>query len=404
MRLQGSPGSQLTYCTNIHPGETWAEVRANLEQHVSKVRDLIAPDIAFGVGLRLSATATETLQHEAAYDELEDLLKANRLYVFTLNGFPYGPFHGTRVKEDVYLPDWSDRERLHYTNNLANLLARLLSDEPDHYGSVSTVPGAFKPRAAEPGVVERIADTMLQHVAHLVGIQRNTGRTVVLALEPEPCCLLETVAETVAFFEERLFSRNAVARLMTLSGLTQPAAADALHRHIGVCLDTCHAAVEFELPGDSVRRLQGAGIRIAKLQLSTGLQVESVERGIVSALMAFNDSVYLHQVIERTNAGLTRFVDLPDAFASLDRPTASGIRREWRIHFHVPIFLREMGRFSNTQPFLCKILALHRESPVSPHLEVETYTWNVLPERYRTGDMLANIARELLWVLNELKA
>jgi len=403
MRLQGSAGSQLTYCTNIHPGETWAEVRGNLKQQVPEVRDLVAPDTAFGVGLRLSATATETLQQQAAYDELEDLLKANRLYVFTLNGFPYGTFHGAPVKEAVYLPDWQDPERLRYTDRLADLLARLLPDEPDLYGSVSTVPGAFKPRANETGAVDRIADAMLRHVAHLVGIERNTGHTIVLALEPEPCCLLETVEETVAFFKQRLLGPDAVARLTTLGKLTPAAAEEALHRHIGVCFDTCHAAVEFESAAGSVHSLQGAGIRIAKLQLSVGLQVNTFDKETLAELMTFSDEVYLHQVVERTSAGLTRFVDLPDAFASLEDAKAGSIEREWRVHFHVPVFLGDMGQFSNTQQFLREILALHRKAPVSPHLEVETYTWNVLPERYRAVDVSVNIARELSWVIKELK-
>jgi sugar phosphate isomerase/epimerase len=404
MRLQGSSGSHLTYCTNIHPGETWAEVRGNLKQHVSEVRDLVAPDTAFGVGLRLSATATETLQQQAAYDELEDLLKANRLYVFTLNGFPYGAFHGAPVKEAVYLPDWQDPERLRYTDRLADLLARLLPDEPGLYGSVSTVPGAFKPRANETGALERIADAMLRHVAHLVGIERKTGRIVVLALEPEPCCLLETVEETVAFFKQWLFGPDAVARLTTLGKLTPAAAEEALHRHIGVCFDTCHAAVEFESAAGSVHSLQGAGIRIAKLQLSVGLQVNTFDRETLAELMTFGDEVYLHQVVERASAGLTRFVDLPDALASLEDAKAGSIEREWRVHFHVPVFLGDMGQFSNTQPFLRDILALHRKAPVSPHLEVETYTWNVLPERYREVDVSVSIARELSWVINELEA
>src|SRR5258706_10988716 len=149
--------AHLTYCTIIHAGESWHDVRANVERHVVDVKHRVAPDEPFGVGLRLSARAAEEL---AAGDELsrfERCLIEQRLYVFTINGFPYGPFHGTPVKAAVYRPDWIEPERVAYTNRLADLLARLLPDGVD--GTISTVPGCFRARVAD-GSVRAIADNI----------------------------------------------------------------------------------------------------------------------------------------------------------------------------------------------------------------------------------------------------
>ena len=201
-------GVHLTYCSNIHPGETWPEVRGNLERYVPGVRDRVAPGQPFGIGLRLSALAARALAVPAALEEFLDFMRRQNLYVFTLNGFPYGRFHGTRVKEDVYLPDWRDEERLRYSDELAELLALLLPDDPELEGSVSTVPGAFKPLVRNAADVERIAEHMLRHVARLVDIERRTGRSIALAIEPEPHCYLETIDETVAVFRRSPVQRG----------------------------------------------------------------------------------------------------------------------------------------------------------------------------------------------------
>ena len=392
-------GSHLGYCTNIHPGESWDEIRANLGRYVPEVKRRVSPDAPFGLGLRLSCVAARELAGPAAMAEFADFLRRESLYVFTINGFPYGPFHGTRVKDGVYLPDWRDEARLEYTNLLADLLAQWIPAGHGPGGSISTVPGAF--RAATRGAAdsERIAELLVRHVAHLVDLERRTGRRVVLALEPEPCCLLETVAETVVFFREHLHSGSAAARLAKLVGLDEVAAGRALRHHLGVCLDLCHAAVEFEDPAQCFADLEAAGIAVAKIQVTAGLRIPQVTSESAEALRRLEDGVYLHQVVERSADGLARFEDLGAALAS------DGWRRrdsEWRVHFHVPVFLESLDGFASTQAFVREALALHRARNRSPQLELETYTWSVLPARERRLPVEQAIARELGWVVGEL--
>ena len=390
----GADGAHLTYCSNIHPGESWAEVRANIERYFPAVRDRVAPEAMFGIGLRLSARAARELGSGNALAEFREFLDRKKLYVFTINGFPYGTFHGTRVKEEVYLPDWRDEERLRYTDELAELLVQLLPEGVE--GSISTVPGAFKPAMHGSADVARIADNMVRHVAKLVEIKRRSGRHIALAIEPEPHCFLETVEESVRFFQTHLFSTEAVRRLGELTGLDQKAAATALRDHIGLCLDLCHAAVEFEDPAGCIRDLQNAGIRVTKMQISAGLRLPELTPDAVPALQQFDDPVYLHQVV-----GIKRYADLPEALATA---TGKADGREWRVHCHVPIFMDNLGAFSSTRSFISEVLGIHRLHPVSAHLEVETYTWNVLPEHLRAGGMELAIARELNWVKEVLAA
>jgi len=390
-------GSHLTYCSNIHPGETWAEVRANLDRYVTRVRDAVSPDAPFGIGLRLSGRAAQELSDPATFDEFAAFLARERMYVFTINGFPYGTFHGTRVKEEVYLPDWRDPERLRYTNLLAELMARLLPDGMD--GSISTVPGAYKSALHGADDAALMAANMVSSVAHLVEVKRRTGRHIALALEPEPCCFLETIEESVAFFTGHLYGDEAVRLLSARTGLDTAASRQALHDHLGLCLDLCHAAVEFEDSGGCVQALRDASIPIAKVQISSGLRIPSLTQATLDALRPYQDAVYLHQVVERSTNGLRRFDDLSDAFASVRDTTRDA---EWRVHFHVPLFVDDLDRFSSTQFFIREMLAAHRRAPLSPHLEVETYTWDVLPAALRTQAVEDAVARELVWVLREL--
>ncbi|MFQ5829341.1 MAG: metabolite traffic protein EboE [Candidatus Methylomirabilia bacterium] len=398
MKLPSAGQPHLTYCTNIHAGETWSEVRENIERHVLTVKSRVAPDRRFGVGLRLSALAAEALAEPRTLETFREFLDAHGLYVFTINGFPYGAFHGTRVKENVYLPDWRDKARLAYTDRLADLLAALLPADPGLEGSISTVPGAFKGRAATESHPARMAELMIRHVVTLYRIYDRTDKVISLALEPEPCCYLETVAETVAFFERYLFAPSAVAELGALTGLSQGASERALRRHLGVCFDACHMAVQFEDPHAALRAFQAAGIRIGKVQISAGLKVsfEGQDSETLSALRPFAEGVYLHQVVERCGDRLTRYVDLPQALEAVGQ--ADDELREWRIHFHVPLFRERLGLFVNTQDFLRELLGILRRDSPSQHLEVETYTWDVLPEEHRREDLVTAIAREIQWV------
>ncbi len=401
MRLPVAGRPHLTYCTNIHAGETWGEVRENLQRYVLAVKREVAPDRPFGVGLRLSARAAEELEAPRELAALQEFLAASGLYVFTINGFPYGVFHGTRVKEEVYLPDWMDEARLVYTDRLAHLLAALLPEEPGLEGTVSTVPGAFKARVRGEADAARMAELMLRHAATLFRVRERTGKTISLALEPEPCCHMETVSETVGFFERHLLARGAVDRFAALTGLGRGESEAALHRHLGVCFDACHMAVEFEDPGAAVRAFAGAGIRIGKFQISAGLKVSlrGRDEAVLAALRPFAEGVYLHQVVERRDRALTRFLDLPDALRAAGE---DGGPREWRVHFHVPLFREQLGLFLNTQDYLRELLALLRRECPSGHLEVETYTWDVLPEEYRREGIVAAVARELQWVVERM--
>jgi sugar phosphate isomerase/epimerase len=402
VRLDAPEGAHLTYCTNIHPGESWPEVQEALRTHVAGVKRRVSPNAAFGVGLRLAArAATELVNAPGALENARRELDDAGFYVFTLNGFPYGSFHGTRVKERVYRPDWLEDERVAYTRSLARVLAALLPENTP--GSISTVPGCFQERA-EPGAARAIAINVARAAAELVTIERGSGKTLALALEPEPACLLETTDDALAWFESELFGLDTRRELAALIGIDAARAEEVLRRHVGVCLDACHASVEFERPVMALQKLRSAGISVPKIQLSAGLRVVSATAEALSELRAFDDGVYFHQTVVRSGSEregasrrLRRFVDLPDAFRAAPELASEA---EWRVHCHVPVFHAELGAFSSTQEDLRELLVLATE--LSSHLEVETYTFDVLPAALRDRPVVEAIACELEWVLEAL--
>ena len=398
MKLDRIPGdAHLTYCTNIHAGESWPDIRASLDEHVPAIKAAVAPDRPLGIGLRLSGQAARAACAPSALEAFRDQLGALGAYVFTINAFPFGPFHGVRVKEQVYLPDWRDKERVSFTADAAAVLAAILPDGID--GSISTVPGAFKTNGKSKDAIAIMASNLVQAIADLVYIERRAGKRIALALEPEPCCFLETTDESVAFFETTLLKPEILDALAGIIGTGRPEAEKLLRRHLGICYDVCHGSVEYEDTVAALDRLIAVGITVPKIQLSAAMRVPAMTADMIDAVMRYDDGVYLHQTIVRNANGLTRFTDLPDAVAAFREGRADG---EWRIHCHVPVFLSDLGAIGSTRSDLVATLAALRTRPLSAHLEVETYTWDVLPDGLRTGSKSADIAREIIFCQKEL--
>lgn len=401
MKLDGR--FDLTYCSNIHAGESWQQVFAALSASLPRIRELLAFDGPFGIGLRLSAAAARDLEAPAALAGFREFLRAGNYYVPTINGFPYGAFHGTRVKERVYLPDWRSDERVDYTNRLARLLVRFAADCGETEASISTVPGAFRAELRSDADVDAIADRMLAHAAHLKRQHAETGVRIALAIEPEPACHMETVDDAIGFFRTHLFNRDRVAAAARDAKIDLTV--EDVRRYVGVCLDTCHMAVEFEDAAGAFARLADAEIGVYKVQLSSALRLAGgAGADAPRALLGrFADDTYLHQVVTADASGLTRYTDLPEALDAADRSSTASAA-EWRVHFHVPIFLAAMSGFDTTQPYLASVLDVLNRTSACRCLEVETYTWDVLPPEYRTTDVCTAIARELTWVRGVLRA
>ncbi len=399
MQLTDRPDVHLTYCSNIHPGDDWAQTRANVLAHFAAVRRRVAPDRPFGVGLRLSALALDQLQAiPGELGRFADALRDAGLYVFTINGFAQGQFHEGPVKQQVYRPAWSDPDRLRYTEGLVQTLAKLLPVGVP--GSISTVPGGFRGDVWQPDRRAAIVDHLLRCAASAWAIAEREGKRITLALEPEPHCMLETTNEAIAWFKTDLLSAGPIARMAELTGLANSAAEQAIRDHLGVCVDACHAAVGFESPRAGVEGLFAAGIQLAKLQVTAGLEVVP-SPATLEALETFADPIYLHQVVaEHDDGSLTRWLDLPEVIAAARSGQLRA--RRWRVHFHVPVCHLELPPFRSTQDFLGPLLSAAVVPGGCRQLEVETYTWNVLPTRFRAEPVDDAIARELRWVLDQL--
>ncbi len=392
MRLKN--GAHLSYCTNVHPGEDWPAVRAILEGPVPGVKRRVAAGVPFGIGLRLGARAARTLRDPEVRAELVDVLRRTNTYVFSVNAFPFGSFHDGPVKEGVYRPDWRERARLDYTLDVANVLATVLPDGV--VGSISTVPVADAFRAQREVCVALAADGILAALSGLVETERRTGKRIVLALEPEPECLLETAQDAATFFRRHLLSKWALARFGAGLGVDTRSAEPLLRRHAGVCLDACHAAVSFETGREALAALSAEGITIAKLQVSAGLEVEGAASAR-SLLPAFDDGVYLHQTrVAQPDGELASFRDL-------DRALAVSPDGVWRVHVHVPVDRDPSPPLRTTRRHLEDLLAVARASPDITQFEVETYTWSVLPPHARGEDLETDIAAELRWTQERLE-
>ncbi|EDY81867.1 hypothetical protein VDG1235_1487 [Verrucomicrobiia bacterium DG1235] len=378
------PKTHLAYCTNVHPGRDWAETFHSLQTHTLAVKRSVCPNSRYAIGLRLSASAAQELSHPPTLVAFQRWLDQEDCYVFTINGFPYGDFHNTRVKENVYLPDWSSPDRLAYTKQVFDLLVQLLPDGVA--GSVSTVPGSFKPFNTTPEQLAAIHENLYQLYQHIDKLSEKHHTDLHLGLEPEPLCLFETTPETIAFFEQFLDKRP------------DPTA---IRQRIGVNYDTCHLALQYEDAPTSLAALQDAGIRVSKIHLSSALKVRDFSQSTLAQLDTFCEPTYLHQTL----ATPTRhsYLDLPHALAA--RRAGQDTAAEWRIHFHIPLHAQPAAPLESTADHLeATIEYLKAQPDLCQHLEMETYTWGVMPSQLQSKNPAEQIIAEYQYLLPILHA
>jgi hypothetical protein len=367
MQLEDAGGRRfhLGYCMNVLPGETVAALHEQLHRYCVPLRHALQLP-RMGLGLWIAqAAAAELAADRGALATFREALAAAGLYVFTLNGFPYGGFHAPRVKARVFAPDWSDERRVVYTEQLAEILAALLPPELAN-GTISTVPlglGAVD-LALAAGNLQRVAGFCRRLAA-------RTGRHIRICLEPEPCAALQLVERAASLLAE--LDRE----------------------HLGVCFDCCHAAVVGESVAGAFAALQQRRVTCGKLQISSALVCREPHRSASrTQLRALDEPRFLHQVF----AGGASALDIPDALRFLDP------RLPWRIHFHVPVHRRYLDGFDTTEATIGEALACAVREGVT-HMEVETYTWSVLPDGERPADdagLVAGMAGEMRWALARL--
>ena len=380
MKSAKLPGAHLAYCTNIHPAESWAETLHVLKTHTLQVRDHVSPANApYAIGLRLSARAATELLEGDHLTQFKLWLEDENCYVFTINGFPYGSFHGTRVKEKVYQPDWTSSERLRYTQDLFTIIAQLVPEGVD--GSVSTLPGSFKAFEADETAIFTHLEACAQYIENL---SSQYGRDLHLGLEPEPLGHFENTEETIAFFERLLHF------------CSDP---ELIKKRIGINYDSCHFALEFDDCRTSLDTFRAAGLRISKLHLSSALEFNPSNLEAIEAIRAFDEPTYLHQVIVKNHDGsLKRFTDLPEF---LNAPEQKKNTELARVHFHIPLYAAPTEPLHSTQQHASDAINyLKSNSGFCSHLEIETYTWGVLPSELQIP-IEEQIAREYDWVLNQ---
>ncbi len=369
----------LCHCMNVFPGITPKEKMRAFEEFLPVIRGKVpAVDGPFPAGLWLDAPTVSMLKKQHLEKDFAARIRDLGFYAYTANAFPYGVFHGTTVKTAVYHPDWTTQDRLEYTCAVADILALLLPEEQS--GSISTLPGGYGPEFPET-LWRDAAEHLLQAGDHLRRLYDRTGRRIRLAVEMEPDCAWESPREFLAFYDR--YMRG-----------------DDRADWVGVCYDTCHQELLGDEPGAGYRLLQSAGVPIPKIQLSAALRAEG-EASKERLAAEFTDGVYLHQTrIPSVSGGMEKkYADLPDALA--DRANRD---RTWISHYHVPVFADEIapGLYAEKKE-LHAVLEAWKAAPEGVNLELETYTYDVMPAHLKEGGREHAMAREMRYVLSILE-
>ena len=369
-----TPYGHLSYCSNIHPGEDWKEHFSVLQSSIPEIKADVCPDKPMGIGLRLANQASIDLSEDDNFKSFKNWLNNNNCYVFTMNGFPFGNFHHTVVKDKVHAPDWTTQERTDYSIRLFQLLAKLLPDDLSE-GGVSTSPLSYRfwwqtDESLKEATIKATKNMVLV-VEALIDIKESTGKTLHLDIEPEPDGILENSDEFIDWYKNYLLPIGV--EQLQAKGLSAAQATEAIKTHIQLCYDVCHFAVGFETPKDVITKLDTEKLKVGKIQISSALKVDFSTQAEekLEVIAQYNEPIYLHQVVAQKNDGsFIKFPDLSEAIAGFDNSIKS-----WRVHFHVPLFLEQYGLLGSTQSDIVETIKAHNEKPFTRHLEIETYTW-----------------------------
>src|SRR5665647_1887603 len=394
----------FTYCTNIHSGENWKDHFNEIKKYLPGIKKEISPDNPMGIGLRLSNVASIELLEEKNLDVFRQWLHENNAYVFTMNGFPYGSFHDTRVKDQVHAPDWTTNERVEYTIRLFQILKDLLPAGTE--GGISTSPLSykhwFKTDDALINAMKLSTNNIVLIVENLIEIHQSTGKILHLDIEPEPDGMLETGKEFIHWFLTELLAAGAKS-IAAKFNVSISRAEELLKEHVRLCYDVCNFAIGYEPHVEIIQEILKSGIKIGKLQISAALKGAMdkdilLRKNIKESFSKYNEPTYLHQVVAKKNNGeLLRYPDLTEALSDYNNPNIN----EWRAHFHVPIFEEDFGALKSTQKDIEEVLRLQKEINFTSHLEVETYTWEVLPGLLKLP-LQESVIREMQWVIPHL--
>ena len=392
-----TPFGQLTYCSNIHTGENWQHHFSVLQENIPLIKKAVCPDKPFGIGLRLANQASIDLSESQNFQNFQQWLTDNDCYVFTMNGFPYGGFHDVVVKDNVHAPDWTSTERVDYTIRMFRLLAQILPNNLTE-GGISTSPLSYrfwwKDGQSLANTIQMATQNMLLVVDELMKIAEETGKTLHLDIEPEPDGILENSVEFIDWYQNILIP-SAIEHFAKKS-ISAKSAQEIINTHIQLCYDICHFGVSYEEPQPAIDQLNNLGIKVGKIQISSAIKVDFTTdaEAKLKALAQYDEPTYLHQVVAlRADGKFDKYPDLKQAIDSFE----DGKHTQWRVHFHVPLFLENYGLLSSTQSEIIKTLAIQKSRPFTNHLEIETYTWGVLPASVQVP-LNESIIREIAWV------
>ncbi len=378
----------LNFCSNIFSGESFEEIFDSFKEVIPKIKMRLESQKEFYFGAHFSYSVTKELSESS--EKMSSLIfwmKENNILIQSLNGFPYQDFHKKGLKKTVYWPDWSSLKRLDYTKKLAIIL----SDLPNHsaFSSISTVPIGYKSIRKDKKKMNLALENLAEIILFFKKIFEEKKVLISLALEPEPECFLSTSDDVVNFFCHSIFIEKFYKKISD----SKIKAKEIIKRHLGICYDTCHMAVEFEDPEESMKKIVDNEIEIFKIQLSSGLKISGSAREVIEYLEKFNDGIYLHQsVLKKDNGEMIHFLDLENI-----KEISPETEGEFRVHFHVPLFLNKFERASGTDDFTKEIIKIYKKNKMTSHLETETYTFDVLPPEFKLQKIEECLAKELEW-------
>jgi hypothetical protein len=382
----------LSYCTNIHFGESWEEVFYILKFHSRKLRNAFLKMDQFGIGLRLSNSSIINLSKSSFFFDFLFWLKINNFYIKSVNGFPYSFFGSNYIKDNVYLPDWSNFKRYIYSRRIIILFSNFLNK--NNFGGISTLPLSYKYffcNYSYNNLYIKSIKYLYSLLILLNDIYVNNKIFIHLDIEPEPDCVVSNTLDYINFFKKWLLDRIILYFLKKKIHMF-------ILNYFRICFDICHSSVEFESICQSFNSIFLFNIKFGKFQISSSLKIDKMNFYNSYVFSYLPETPYIHQVYGKTfYDNIITYKDISLAHILLYKKKIV----EYRIHYHVPIFFDKYEIFESTQQYIIEFFKLLKKRNAFYIFEIETYTFDILP-CYLKLNILYSLKREYDWVIKNL--
>lgn len=343
---------KLTYCSNIFKTNNLKKLSFNIKKYKEK----FFKKYNLNVNICLSNNLIKNINKK----NLNSFREFYSIKITSINGFVYQNFHLKNIKENIYLPDWTSKNRFLFTKNILTYTDSIAKKKEKI--SISTLPISYI-KWVNFFLNPFIFYEATQNLKKLTMQIKKSH----LDIEPEPFCLIESYSDFLKF------KKNWIKTLIIKKN----------EKSLTLCYDICHFSVIFEKQKIISKLITIDNLKIGKIQISIALKTiihykHVFIKKLTKTLTKLKKSDFLHQSIIKNYSKIEKFSDIYFFLKKIHLFK----NKELRIHCHIPLYKKKFKYFDSTYKDTFNSLNLIKKHNLTKNIEIESYTYHIFFKKF----------------------